>query len=215
MALLQAGLPEAPWRNLVAGFGYTLGFLIVILGRQQLFTESTLTPVLPVLTGPSWQKLPSLFRFWAVVLATNLVGTWLFAWAICHEGLFKPEVWKALNTIADEVVADAFWPMAVKAVLAGWLIALMVWLLPVAQAARIWVIIILTYLIGVAHFPHIIAGSIETFYLGASGLRSWGEVLGGYALPTLLGNTLGGVALVAALAHAQIAGDRDKQREGS
>src|SRR5215218_9856191 len=47
--LLASHLPNAPWRPLVAKFGYSVGFLIVILGRQQLFTENTLTPILPLL----------------------------------------------------------------------------------------------------------------------------------------------------------------------
>src|SRR5689334_24730144 len=47
-AILQAHLPDAPWRPLVVGFGYCVGFLMVVLGRQQLFTESTITVVLPV-----------------------------------------------------------------------------------------------------------------------------------------------------------------------
>src|SRR3954467_7851640 len=41
--LLQARLPEAPWRELLASFGYCLGFVFVTMGRQQLFTETTLT----------------------------------------------------------------------------------------------------------------------------------------------------------------------------
>src|SRR4051794_17258541 len=47
--LIQARLPDAPWRELVSKSGYTIGFLIVVLGRQQLFTENTLTPILPLL----------------------------------------------------------------------------------------------------------------------------------------------------------------------
>jgi formate-nitrite transporter family protein len=205
MALLQAGLPEAPWRTLVGGFGYTLGFLIVILGRQQLFTESTLTPVLPVLTGPSWHKLPALFRFWAVVLATNLVGTWLFAWAICHEELFKPEVWNSLRTIAEEAVQDAFWPMAIKAVLAGWLIALMVWLLPSAGSAKMLIIVTLTYVVAIGHFSHSIAGSVEAAFAVFAGEHGVRDYLVGFLIPTVLGNTVGGVALVAMLNHAPLA----------
>src|SRR5579884_3436773 len=48
--LLSAYLPDSHWRPLVAKFGYSLGFLIVILGRQQLFTENTLTVILPLLS---------------------------------------------------------------------------------------------------------------------------------------------------------------------
>jgi formate/nitrite transporter FocA (FNT family) len=82
----------------------------------------------------------------------------------------------------------------------------MVWLLPFAEAARFWVIVALTYLIGIAELPHVVAGSVEVFYLAAAGARGWGEVCFGYLLPSFIGNTLGGTALVAALAHAQTAG---------
>lgn len=43
-ALLQTSLPDTPWQSLVSKLGYSVGFVIVILGRQQLFTENTLTP---------------------------------------------------------------------------------------------------------------------------------------------------------------------------
>jgi formate-nitrite transporter family protein len=204
IGLLRASLPDAPWRPLVASFGYTVGFLIVILGRQQLFTESTLTPVLPVLTGWSLDKLPALFRFWAVVLGTNLVGTWLFAWAIGHEWLFKPDVWKSLQTIADEALQDAFWPMAIKAVLAGWLIALMVWLMPAAASARFFVIITVTWLIAVAQFSHVIAGSVEGSFAALHGAISWSDYLVDFLVPAFIGNSLGGVVFVALLNHAQV-----------
>jgi formate/nitrite transporter FocA (FNT family) len=73
------------------------------------------------------------------------------------------------------------------------------------------VIIVLTYLVGIGHFPHIIAGAVEMFYLATSGLRTWAEISGDYLLPALIGNTIGGTALVAALAHAQIVGDKERQ----
>ena len=67
--LLRSRLPDAPWRPLVAKFGYSVGFLIVVLGRQQLFTENTLTPVLPLLQaqGPR-HGCSNLLRLWAIVL---------------------------------------------------------------------------------------------------------------------------------------------------
>jgi formate/nitrite transporter FocA (FNT family) len=79
----------------------------------------------------------------------------------------------------------------------------MVWLLPFAEAARVWVIIILTYIVGVAQFSHIIAGATETGYMVAIGERSIVEWAGRWMVPTLAGNVIGGVSLVAALAHAQ------------
>ena len=82
LAIIRAHLPDAPWRILVSSFGYTTGFLIVVLGKQQLFTESTLTAVLPVLTEPKPGAIARMFRLWAVVLVSNIVGTFLFAWLL-------------------------------------------------------------------------------------------------------------------------------------
>jgi formate/nitrite transporter FocA (FNT family) len=91
----------------------------------------------------------------------------------------------------------------VRGIGAGWLIALMVWLLPFAESARIWVIIILAYLVGLAGFPHVIAGNVETFYLISLGALSLSKCFGGYLVPVLIGNIIGGVALVAVGAHAE------------
>ena len=203
MATLQADLPDTPWRHLISAAGYTLGFLIVILGKQQLFTESTLTAVLPVLIEP--KRLPRLLLFWAVVLVVNLIGTWLFAWAICHEWLFKPALWQALNAIGADAYKDAFLPTLIKAVLAGWLIAMTIWLLPAAGQARIWIIFLLTYVVGATQFSHIIAGSAESAFAVIAGTHGFTDYLVGFVAPTLIGNTLGGVALVAVLNHAPLA----------
>jgi formate/nitrite transporter FocA (FNT family) len=89
--------------------------------------------------------------------------------------------------------------------MAGWLIALMVWLLPSADNSRPLIIIIIAYVIALAGFPHIIAGSIDCIFLVQSGLTSWGNYFGRFFGPTLLGNLVGGVALVAVLNYGQVA----------
>src|SRR3982751_4145035 len=81
-ALLRAYLPDAPWRPLVAKLGYSVGFLIVVLGRQQLFTENTLTVVLPVLRRRALWVFRKMVNLWAVVLVANLIGALGVAWAI-------------------------------------------------------------------------------------------------------------------------------------
>ena len=100
-----------------------------------------------------------------------------------------------------------------RGVFAGWLIALMVWLLPVAEVARVNVIIIITWLVGLAGFSHIVAGSVETLFLVWSGGAGWGDYLAGYALPTLLGNIIGGVTLVAILNHAQVVAGMGQEKD--
>ena len=207
MALIRAALPDAEWRILLSGFGYSLGFLIVVLGGQQLFTETTLTAVLPVLAGRDWGGVPNLLRYWAVVLATNIVGTVLFALLLCHEPLFQPALWEALRGVAADAMRDSFWPMLIKAVLAGWLIALMIWLLPGAGSARMLVILVLTYFVAIGRFSHAVAGSVEAAFAVFSGQVPPLAYLTHFLVPTVIGNTLGGVALVALLNHAPLAAE--------
>lgn len=202
--LLQSYLPEAHWYPLVSKFGYSIGFLIVILGRQQLFTENTLTPVLPLLRKPSISTFLQVMRLWAVVLLANLVGAYIFAWVTGRTVLFEPKVHEVFALIGREAIRPGFWTLFLRAIFAGWLIALMVWLLPFAEAARVWVIIIITYVIGIAKLSHIIAGSVETLFLVVIGESSWGEFFSAFMVPTLMGNILGGVALVAIVNHGQV-----------
>ncbi|MGO4880714.1 MAG: formate/nitrite transporter family protein [Bryobacteraceae bacterium] len=202
--LLRASLPDAPWRPLVSKLGYSYGFLLVVLGRQQLFTENTLTPILPVMLHRDRAMLLRALRLWALVLVSNLTGALIIACVLSQTGAFQPQVRAAFAAIGRESLSVSFGQALLRGVFAGWLIAFMVWLLPLAEAFRVVVIVALTWLVGVAHLTHIIAGSVETLYLATAGQASFEQVAAGYMLPTLLGNILGGVALVAALNHAQV-----------
>lgn len=214
MAVIRGALPDAPWRILVAGFGYTTGFLIVVLGRQQLFTESTLTAVLPVLTQLTGSSLFKMLRLWAVVLAANIVGTFLFSWVLSVPDLFQEDVATALSDIGHEALRDPFWHMALKAMLAGWLIALMVWLMPSAGQSRLLLILILTYLVAIAHTSHLIAGSAEVAYLVVTGQLSLGDYCAHFFAPTFIGNVVGGTSLVALLNHAPVREELDDAKKG-
>jgi formate/nitrite transporter FocA (FNT family) len=203
-ALLMSHLPDQHWRPLISKTGYCIGFLVVVLGRQQLFTENTLTVILPLLVRKSLGTFLNVLRLWAVVLSANLVGTFLFALFVAHSSLLTSEVHNSLSAIGAAHLVAGFATVFVRAIFAGWLIALMVWLLPGAESSRVIIIILLTYLIGLGHFTHIIAGSTTLFYLIAMHSLSWGAYFLHFFLPTLLGNILGGVSLVAALGHAQV-----------
>jgi len=201
--LLRSHLPDAPWRPLVAKFGYSLGFLIVILGRQQLFTENTLTVILPLLRKKNLATLVNVARLWAIVLAANLVGAAIFAWILGNTNAVGPEIRSAIAEIARDAYRADPGSIFLRGIFAGWLIALMVWLLPFAESGRIWIIIILTYIVGLGQFNHVVAGSVDALYLVGTGERSLTTYLSRYLAPVLLGNILGGVSLVAAFAHAQ------------
>src|SRR3954471_13418469 len=203
--ILHAHLPEGPLRQLLAPLGYSVGFLVVVLGRQQLFTENTLTPVLPLLHDRSMATFGKLLRLWVIVLAANIAGAVIIGAVLAKGGFMDAAVWQSFLVIGQETLQPEFGPMFLKAVFAGWLIALMVWLLPAAQSAKPFIIVVLSYVVGLAHFSHIIAGSVDGAFTVWAGAASWSEFFQRFFFPTLGGNVLGGVALVAVLNYGQVA----------
>jgi formate/nitrite transporter FocA (FNT family) len=203
--ILHAYLPTAPWRPVVEALGYTLGFLIVIMGRQQLFTENTLTAILPVLDDPDKpKKLGQMSRLWGIVLFTNLIGAAVFAYVCARTSIFPTEIKTAFLQVGLTALHPTFGEIFGRGILAGWLIALMVWLLPAANPQRLWVIIIITWLVGVAGMSHVIAGSVEALYAVAAGAWPWTLFITNFLIPVFLGNCVGGVLLVAILNYGQV-----------
>ena len=199
--LLRASLPAAPWAQLISRLGYSVGFLIVVLGRQQLFTENTLTVMLPLLRHKNVRTLTNVLRLWATVLLANLVGALLVGWALGNTSVFDANIRQAFTAIAWHGVQDPFGTVVLRGIFAGWLIALMVWMMPAAETARVAVVILVTYVIGLGGFAHVVAGSVDKLMLVTTGQLSVGGFLGGFLAPSLLGNIVGGVSLVAALNH--------------
>ncbi|HEX4770759.1 MAG TPA: formate/nitrite transporter family protein [Bryobacteraceae bacterium] len=212
-ALLYAYLPDTPWRRLLVTLGYPIGFLIVIIGRQQLFTENTLTAIIPLLTRRSWTAVLEVARLWAIVLVFNLIGAHLFAWIIGNTPMFDRPIRAAMLALAQHAASVSFGEAVIRGIFAGWLIAMVVWMLAAADADRLAIISILTYIVGLAGLTHIIAGATEVLFLPMVGAKSWMAVAWGYLLPTLIGNTIGGASLTAALNHAQVvAGMNSRKR---
>ena len=189
------------------GFGYCLGFLIVVLGRQQLFTETTLTALIPSLTHRTVEAVSGTLRVWAVVLVANLLGTWAFAAMAAQDGVFDPAAQHAMVEISGKLLALPFWHSMIRAVASGWLIGLMVWLLPASGSARPLIIVLLTYVVAMCEFPHIIAGSVEAAFAVFTGHASVGDYLGHFLAPVFMGNVIGGTALAALLNHAPVASE--------
>jgi formate-nitrite transporter family protein len=200
--VIKAQLPQAPWSDLVASLGYTLGFLVVVLGRQQLFTENTLTAVIPVLHAPQGARLGKLMKLWTVVLAANLAGTAAFAFAAANLPVVEPPVREAFLALGRQAAAPDFMTLLVRGIVAGWLIALLVWLLPSAGPAQFFIVVMITYFIAAGRFAHVVAGSAEVAFASAAGALPWSEYLH-FVLAALLGNITGGTIVVALLNHLQ------------
>ncbi|AEV65471.1 formate/nitrite transporter family protein [Pseudomonas ogarae] len=204
MGLLNARLPEGEAFKVIASFGYCAGFLAVILARQQLFTENTLTAVLPIMSKPTLGNFGRLLRLWGVVLVGNLCGTLLVAYVMLHLPIFDQRTDQAFLEIGRKVMENDTGHMFAKGIISGWMIATMVWMIPSMESAKMWIIILITYLMALGDFTHIVVGSAEVSYLVFAGQLSWEDFWMVFAGPTLAGNIVGGSFIFALISHAQI-----------
>ncbi|WP_343553337.1 formate/nitrite transporter family protein [Pantoea sp.] len=205
--IFQVHLEGVPGAFLLENLGYTFGFVIVIMARQQLFTENTVTAVLPVMHKPTGSNFMLLLRLWSVVLAGNLIGTALGALAFNYMPIFDDATRQAFTAISEKVMVNTPSEMFANAVISGWIIATMVWMFPYAGAAKIVVIVMMTWLVALGDLAHIVVGSVEVLYLVFAGTLPWYEFFWPFALPTLLGNITGGTLIFSLISHAQIRND--------
>lgn len=197
------GLP-APISELMVAAAYALGFILVIMGRSELFTEHTALAVLPVLNKRA--SLAQLMRLWGLVLASNLVGGAIFAALAVivgpAMGVIDP---KAFGEIAHGVVAHPYWVILLSGVLAGWLMGLVSWLVAASRdtVGQLLIILLITTTIGLAHLHHSIVGSIEvlTGWMAGQGITPLDYVH--FLFWTVLGNSIGGVIFVAVVKYGQ------------
>ena len=202
--LLRSHLPETDWRPLITKLGYPVGFVVITLGSQQLFTENTITPIIPLMVSATSEKMRRMFALQGAALAGNILGALLFAMAVAWTNVFDPKVQNAFGAIGAEALKHEFLTTFASGIFAGWLIALMVWMLPASLGNQVLVIAIPTYLIGLGGFAHIIVGSVETLYLVVTGQIGIATYFTRFFLPALLGNVIGGFVLVTWINHAQV-----------
>lgn len=196
--------PDAPMRELISESGYSLGFLMVILGRMQLFTEQTIVTVLPVMANLTWGRLRNTARLWLIVLFANLLGTALAAAIDVHLGLVSRRLLESMVEVSSGLLQKTPPELLLQAVPAGFLIASVAWIRSGVAGGDFWVVFALTYAIALGDFTHVVAGSAEAFLLCFSEKLSLLGAAGGIILPALIGNVIGGTGLFALLAYAQV-----------
>ncbi|GGP51564.1 formate/nitrite transporter family protein [Shewanella saliphila] len=195
---------DHPYLSLVESLGYTFGFVLVILARLQLFTENTITVILPLLANTTKRHLASTARLWAVVLAANFVGTFFTAAMVVHGGILTEDIFSAILQISRHVAELSPSESLLRGIPAGFFIAALVWMLPSAKGSSLMLIVMFTWLIAAGEFTHVIAGSNEIFTLVLNGELHFIAALSLHIGPMLLGNIIGGTGLFAMLAYGQI-----------
>ncbi|PIB35495.1 formate transporter [Reichenbachiella sp. 5M10] len=191
--------------KLVLAMCYPLGFIFVIIGRSELFTEHTALAILPVLDGSV--SLKNFFTLWGLVYSGNLLGGFLFGLLISKIGPAVGFIHQnAFYHLAHELIEYRWDVILLSALLAGWMMGLLGWLVTSAQEtiSRILLIAMVTTIIGVAGLHHCIVGSIEVFtgmitsseitYLDYLHFQFWATV----------GNAIGGCVFVAILKFSHV-----------
>lgn len=190
----------------IGGFLYPLGFVFVIMGKSELFTENTLAPVAGILTGSGTYR--GLARSWGLILGTNVIGTVLFSWLVSHtDPLFTPykPIYAAMG---KALVAHSFLEAVLLGVFGGWLVALIAWLIESTKGSIVHFVIIyaVAYLLVGLTLYHSIIGSVEVLLgMFAGAPITWATWLTRFLIPVVLGNALGGVFFVAGLKGFQSA----------
>lgn len=202
VATLVADGLTAPVRELLMANLYAVGFIFVVFGRSELFTEHTTLAMIPVLAGEA--GVSSLGRLWGLVYASNLVGAALFAALLVLVGpalgITDPAVFQS---IAEHKIGHPAWVVLMSALLAGWLMGLMSWLVAAGRdtIGQIFFVWLVAASIGLGSLHHCIVGSVEVltgvFSSGAIGVADYAHFLGW----TTAGNALGGVIFVAIMKY--------------
>jgi formate/nitrite transporter FocA (FNT family) len=207
-SIVIAQLGQSPVSRVIAGLLYPIGFIAVILGRAQLFTENTLYPVALMLAERrhGWRTL----RLWAIVFPSNVLGAFLFALLAVRTGALRPEFVAAMTHMGVEAArvtaTHVFW----SGVIGGWIIALVAWLVSGSHSitGSVMLIWLLTFVVGLGGFAHCIAASGEIL----SAILDHQLVISRYfawLASATLGNICGGVLLVTLLEYGQVKGGEE------
>ncbi|MEW9918002.1 formate/nitrite transporter family protein [Marimonas sp. MJW-29] len=206
-AIFRTYLPDNPSRYLIENLGYSLGFLAVIMGRMQLFTENTITTVLPIMRERTLSAFGSMMRLWSIVLAANVVGAFAAAALFVFTPALPAELMPAIEELSRHATgmgaSTGFW----RAIPAGVIVALIVWMLPQADEAAFFLILTFTWLIAAGDFTHIVAGSVEMAVLVLQGELGFNAAVLGFFIPVLAGNIFGGTLVFTLVAWGQVRDD--------
>jgi formate/nitrite transporter FocA (FNT family) len=213
-AIALAMLGHSQGDQMISRTFYPLGFIVVIVGRAQLFTENTLYPVALVLAEKRefWNTL----RLWAIVLPSNVLGALAFASLVSLTPALNPHIVDALTQLGLDAISNP-WPTVFwSGVMGGWIIALAAWLVSGSHSitGSVMIIWMLTFIVGLGNFAHCIATSGEILVAVLTHHAAW-AAYPRWFLPAVMGNICGGVGMVTVLEYGQAIYGKQSEESGN
>lgn len=183
---------------------FGIGFVLISIGRSELFTENFLIPVGTVLEGR--QRLRRLPTLWVPTLLTNLAGMLILALIFSNPTVLDHSAVVAAGHNADILADRSAWAALLSAVIAGLVMTLWTWLGIAIRTdiGRVMVALLIGFTIAAPVMNHVIVGTGEMMFgvLGGHTHATWGDVGINFAL-ALAGNLVGGMMFVTATRFVQ------------
>lgn len=203
-SVLHLHMAGSQFEPLISSLGYTVGFVIVILGRMQLFTENPITTIIPLLCNFTSKKFFQVVRLWSIVFFFNIIGTAIAAGFFSFNYAVPPEFEIAMHEVARNVMKLSVIDNIFRGIPAGIIIAALVWTAPQTKNFRLITIIFFVYFIALGDFAHVVVGSCEMAFEIIEGDADFFEYLFQFLIPTGIGNIIGGTLIFTLLIYNQV-----------
>jgi formate/nitrite transporter FocA (FNT family) len=204
---LEAVLPEES-AHVFGSLAFGIGFVLLIVGRSELFTENFLVPITTVISGT--QRASSVLRLWAGTLVGNLVVMALLAAIVSRAGLVPPSALDAASVLAETLAERDFLSAFLSAIVAGSLMTLLTWVAHAADsdAARVLIALLVGFLLAAPSMNHAVVsfGEMSLGLFADRGTAEWLDLAQNFPV-AVLGNLIGGLAFVTATRLIQVHGD--------
>lgn len=207
---LAVALPEQI-AHIGGSLVFGVGFVLIILGRSELFTENFLVPIAPVLRGLA--PVSSVARLWTVTALANLAGIFVLAAIFTRAGLVPPETLDAAGKVADTFAERDFVAALLSAIVAGTVMTLFTWMSTAVELdiGRIAIALIIGFILAAPTLNHAIVGFGEMSFgllAGTTSTAEWVDLAQNLPV-SVLGNLIGGLGFVTLARVLQVRGEPD------
>jgi formate/nitrite transporter FocA (FNT family) len=204
---LSVVMPEAT-AHALGSFVFGIGFVFIVVGRSELFTENFLVPVTTVADGR--RDVRALLRLWTLTLIGNLTGLLVLALVLTRAGLVPPQTLVAASHLAETFAQRDVVAALLSAIVAGAVMTLLTWLAHAAhdETAKVAIALVVGFVLAAPSLNHAVVsvGEMSFGILAGKGSAGWIDLAQNFPL-AVVGNLIGGLGFVTTMRGIQVRGE--------